>query len=159
VTVRISTAVLAVVLVAIGFVLVPQWQDLQDARQRTDDRHAALVVARTEVQELTTLSPTTLDAALKRLNGRLTGSFSQQFQAMFSTFATVVKKQQVTSRGSIQSAGLTSLTNQRAVALVAARAVVSNPAHKSGVRRNYRFEVSLTHRGSRWLVSGMRFVS
>lgn len=158
-TVRLSTTAFLVAVVALGFLIVPQWRDLNDAHQRRDDRETALSVATAEVAELTTLSPDTLDKQLKSLNGRLTESFSQQFQAMYSTFASVVSKEKVTSKGSIQSAGLVSSTDRRAVALVAARAVVTSPENEKGVNRAYRFEVSLTKQDSGWLVSGMRFVS
>lgn len=158
-TLRLSTALLMLAAVAIGLLGIPQGQRVHEANERADDRAAALAVARSEVSELTTLSPTTLDATLKRLEKRLTGSFARQFEAFYATFASVVRQQKVQSRGSVQSVGLASLTERKAVALVAARAVVTSKEQKRDVRRAYRFEVSLSKRGSTWLISGMRFVS
>lgn len=153
------TVLLLVALVAVGFVGVPQWRDLRAAQVRTADRTDVLTVAKLEVADLTTLSQSTLDSQLKRLQGRLTGTFARQFEAFYSTFASVVREQKVTSRGSVQSAAVSSLTDTKAVALVAARATVTSKEQKRKLDRAYRFEVSLSKRGSVWLISGMRFVS
>ena len=158
-TIRLSTALLLLAVVAIGLVSVPQWQKLHAANVRSDDRTAALSVAEREVKDLTTLSPETLDSTLKRLKQRLTGTFARQFDAFYSTFASVVSEQKVTSRGSVQSVALAALTERRAVALVAARAVVSSKESKRDLQRAYRFKVTLTKRGDVWLISGMEFVS
>ena len=157
--IRLSTALLLLAVVTIGLVSIPQWQKLHDAKERADDRSAAMAVATQEVRDLTTLSPTTLDPTLERLKKRLTGTFARQFDAFYSTFASVVSEQKVTSRGSVQSVALSALTERRAVALVAARAVVTSKESKREIQRAYRFEVSLSKRGDTWLISGMRFVS
>jgi hypothetical protein len=157
--IRLSTALLLLAVVTVGIVSIPQSQTLHEANVRADDRRQAMGVAELEVKDLTTLSPKTLDAALERLKKRLTGTFARQFEAFYSTFASVVREQQVTSRGSVQSVGLASLTERKAVALVAARAVVSSKDQNRDVQRAYRFEVSLSKRGSVWQISGMRFVS
>lgn len=159
IAIRLSTALMLLAVVTIGLVSVPQWRNLHEANVRADDRAAAMGVAELEIKDLTTLSPKTLDATLERLKKRLTGAFAQQFEAFYSTFASVVSEQKVTSRGSVQSVGLVSLTERKAVTLVAARAVVTSKDQKRDVHRAYRFEVSLTKRGSLWLVSGLRFVS
>ncbi len=156
---RLPTVILLVAVVFVGFVGVPQWRHLHAAHQRADDRIDALSVAKLEVTDLTTLNPSNLDAQLERLKERLTGTFASQFEAFYSTFASVVSRQKVTSRGSIQSVALASLTDRKAVALVAARAVVISKGQKHNIDRAYRFEVSLSKRGSLWLISGMRFVS
>lgn len=157
--IRLSTALLLLAVVTIGLVSIPQWQKLHDANERADDRSAAMALATQEVRDLTTLSPTTLDPTLERLKKRLTGTFARQFDAFYSTFASVVSEQKVTSRGSVQSVALSALTERRAVALVAARAVVTSKESKREIQRAYRFEVSLSKRGDTWLISGMRFVS
>jgi len=157
---RLPTVLLVVAIVALGFVGVPQWRHLHAAHDRAQDRADSLAVAKLEVTDLTTLSPSTLDTHLKRLEGRLTGTFARQFEAFYSTFASVVKEQKVRSRGSVQSVALASLTDHKAVALVAARAVVVSKGQENHhLDRAYRFEVSLSKRGSLWLISGMRFVS
>lgn len=158
-TLKLPTTLLLLAVVSVAFVGVPQWRHLHAAQQRVHDRADAISVAKLEVDDLTTLSPSTLDAQLVQLKGRLTGSFARQFEAFYATFASVVKEQKVTSRGSVQSVGLASLTEKNAVALVAARAVVASKGQKSNLDRAYRFEVTLAKRGSLWLVSGMRFVS
>lgn len=157
--IRLSTALLLLAAVTVGLVSVPQWRDLHSANERADDRAAAMAVAEQEVKDLTTLSPTTLDPTLKRLKTRLTGDFARQFDAFYSTFASVVREQKVTSRGSVQSVALSSLSGRKAVALVAARAVVTSTASKRKLQRAYRLEVTLAKRDSGWLISGMRFVS
>lgn len=157
--IRLSTAMLLTAVVTIGLVSIPQWQELHEANARADDRAAAMAVAAQEVRDLTTLSPTTLEPTLERLKKRLTGTFARQFDAFYSTFASVVSEQKVTSRGSVQSVALSSLNDRSAVALVAARAVVTSKESKREIQRAYRFEVSLSKRGERWLISGMRFVS
>ena len=157
--IRLTTALLLLAVVTIGLVSVPQWQKVHEANERTDDRAAAMAVAEREVTDLTTLSPATLDPTLKRLKQRLTGTFARQFDAFYSTFASVVSEQKVTSRGSVQSVALSSLSERRAVALVAARAVVTSKESKRKIQRAYRFEVSLSKSGDTWLISGMRFVS
>jgi hypothetical protein len=158
-TLRLPTTLLLLVVVSVAFLGVPQWRHLHTAQQRAHDRADAVSVANREVVDLITLSPSTLDAQLVRLKGRLAGSFARQFEAFYATFASVVKEQKVTSRGSVQSVGLASLTERKAVALVAARAVVVSKGQKRNLDRAYRFEVTLAKRGSLWLISGMRFVS
>jgi Mce-associated membrane protein len=158
-TIRLSTALLLLATVTVGLVSIPPWRDLHAATERADDRAAAMAVAKVEVKDLTTLSPTTLDPTLERLKTRLTGPFARQFDAFYSTFASVVREQKVTSRGSVQSVALSSLGERKAVALVAARAVVTSTENRRKLQRAYRFEVSLTKKDSAWLISGMRFVS
>lgn len=158
-TLRISTVVLLVAVVLVGFFLVPQWQDLREARQQADDHVIALDVATAQVTELTTLDTHNLDDRLQSLNGRLTEEFSQQFQAMYSTFASVVNENEVSSVGSVLSAGLVSSTNSEAVVIVAARAEVTSPEQEEATQRSYRFEVTLVKQGSQWLISEMRFVA
>ncbi len=157
--IRLSTALLLLAVLTIGLVSVPQWSKLHEANGRADDRAAAMAVAKQEVRDLTTLSPTKLDPTLERLKKRLTGTFARQFDAFYSTFASVVSEQKVTSRGSVQSVALSSLSERAAVALVAARAEVTSKESKREIQRAYRFEISLTKRGDSWLISGMRFVS
>jgi Mce-associated membrane protein len=156
---RLPTVLLLLAVVSVGFIGIPQWRHLHAAHERADDRADALSVAKLEVTDLTTLNPSNLDAQLQRLKGRLTGTFARQFEAFYSTFASVVTKDRVTSRGSVQSVAISSLTERKAVALVAARAVVSSKEQKRDLNRAYRFEVSLSKRGELWLISGMRFVS
>lgn len=158
-TLKLPTTLLLLAVLAVGFLAVPQWRDLHAANVRADDRADALAVAELEVTDLTTLSPSNLDAQLVRLKRRLTGSFARQFEAFYATFASVVKEQKVTSRGSVQSVALASLSEKKAVALVAARAVVDSKDQKNNLDRAYRFEVTLAKRGSLWLISGMGFVS
>jgi Mce-associated membrane protein len=157
--IRLSTALRLLAAVTVGLISVPQWRDLHAANERADDRAAAMAVAEQEVKDLTTLSPTTLDPTLERLKTRLTGGFARQFDAFYSTFASVVREQKVTSRGSVQSVALSSLSGRKAVALVAARAVVTSTASKRKLQRAYRLELTLAKRDSGWLISGMRFVS
>lgn len=156
---RLPTVLLLLAVVSVGFIGIPQWRHLHAAHERADDRADALSVAKLEVTDLTTLNPSNLDAQLQRLKGRLTGTFARQFEAFYSTFASVVTNDRVTSRGSVQSVAISSLTGRKAVALVAARAVVSSKEQKRDLNRAYRFEVSLSKHGELWLISGMRFVS
>lgn len=157
--IRLTTALLLIAVVLVGGFGVLKWQDLREAQDRVEDRAAALAVAKQEVLELTTLSPQTLDSTLESLNSRLTEEFSRQFEAFYATFASVIRKDQVASTGSIQSAAVVSADERQVVALVAARAEVTSKGQKSDIQRAYRFQLTMQKQGGDWLISQMRFVS
>lgn len=161
-TVRLSTALLivvsTVVALAVGYFAFTHWQEFAEARERAADRETTLELAITEVTELTTLNAENLDDRLESLNSRLTGEFSQQFQAMYSTFASVVHEYGVSSDGTVHSAGLVSLGQDEAVVIVAVQAEVTGPEQEAA-ERSYRFEVAMVKQDSAWLISEMSFVS
>jgi len=152
-----SVAVLVAIALACGIVLVHQHTA---ARQRTRDQAAAAVLAaKQQVLELTTLDKAHIDAQLQDLRSHATGGFATQFEGILGTFASVVKKDNITATGKIAGAGLEKLSGGKATVIVASSTTVTNSSTAKPVPRNYRLRVTLTRVGARWLTSGMEFVA
>lgn len=150
-------AVVAVVALAAGG--YQQSQALRRDSALQHDRRAVVAAARAEVLALTTVSSKTSDADVARLLDGATAGFKSQFQQQATAFTQALRDGQVTSTGTIASAGLQSLKAGQAVVLVAATGTVKNKASAKGEVRNYRLQLTMTKSGGRWLVSGMEFVA
>jgi Mce-associated membrane protein len=129
---------------------------------RTDrqdqERTAALAAARQEVLNIMTINPGSLNADLNRIIAGSTGSFKQEISSQKSPFDNDIKQEKVTSTGSIGSAGIASLTGDKAVATVAATATVKNTQSPKGSDRDYRLQVTLRCVNGQWLASQMEFI-
>ncbi|CAN5505087.1 hypothetical protein BH11ACT8_BH11ACT8_12860 [soil metagenome] len=124
-----------------------------------DDRaQAAVTTASDQVVGLLTLDPDTVDQTLETLTARTTGDFQRQFEALVQTFASVVRKGDVSTTGEINGAGLVDLTDDTASVLVASSASVTNTQSTTPTPRSYRMRVELQWVDTDWLVSGIEFV-
>jgi Mce-associated membrane protein len=154
-TVLLGVAVIAA-LVVYG---CERYSSANDADALAADRQHAVLAARTEVLALTTVSAQSSQADIKRLLAGATPEFRDQFQQQAKAFVTALKEANVTSTGSIASAGIESMKAGTAVVLVAASGTVKNKNTDKPEPRNYRLRVTLQKSGGTWLVSGMDFVA
>lgn len=128
-----------------------------------DARTDALAVARQEAVNLTTLSYEHADADLDRIVALATGELRSRFEAERADLPGTLAKEQSTSSGSVRSAGLVRLSDDRraAQASVAIDAEISNArtrqAGQQPVVEQYRMVLQLQLVRGRWLVSDVAF--
>jgi Mce-associated membrane protein len=155
-------AVVAVAIAVVAVLAVYGYQRYASAKGADSvaaDRQRTVLAARTEVLALTTVSAKSSQADIKRLLAGATPEFRDQFQQQAQAFVTALKEADVTSTGSIASAGIESMKGDTAVVLVAATGTVKNKNTDKAEPRNYRLRVTLNKSSGKWLVSGMDFVA
>lgn len=128
----------------------------------SDARNAALGVARQEALNLTSLSYERADADLDDIVGLATGELRKRFEAEREGLPGVLAREESTSTGTIRSAGLIRLSDDRreAQASVAVDAEISNAkTRKAGqpVVEHYRMVLQLRLIDGAWLVSDVAF--
>lgn len=155
----IPVILLAVALIALAAFGIDRALTLRDNSSADDSRTAALVAARSEVVTLLSISPSTSSSDIARLLDGATSSFRADFKSRADALQKAVKDAKVTSKGSVASSGISTLTGDKAVVLIAASGTVENLNTTKPEARNYRLRVSLDKVGGRWLVSGMDFVA
>ena len=134
----------------------------RSANARLDKTRAEVVgVARQEAVNLMSLSYNTANSDLKRILSLATGPLAQQFNSQQSTIGGFLGEAKSTSRGQLQSAGLTSLGQDHATVLVAADATVSNNASTGAglknVVKHYRMAMKVQRVHGHWLVADVEF--
>ena len=127
--------------------------------ERTDARRDAVAVAQRSVTALTTVSAKSLDDDISRMMKDATPGFRSQFEKQAKAFREGVQQGKVSSKGSVTAAGVSSITERKAVVMVAADGTVSNAVSSGPQQRSYRLRVTLKRSGDHWLVSGMEFVA
>lgn len=128
-----------------------------DNRREDSRRHEALAVARSQIEDLTTMDAKTAKETIKRMSGRLSGDFERQFNAFSAAFAKGIAEGKISSRGSVRAAALSSYDDTKASALVATSAEVTVGKQKP-VERHWRLKVDLAHGKDAWQITGMEFV-
>lgn len=124
----------------------------------TPAQEAALAAAREEAVALTTIGYRTADHDLDRVLAGATGTLRTQFEKEKSQLPATLARNKSTSRGTVLSAALSSLTTDTAQALVALDATVSGTdTGSSGVLKHYRMVVSLSRVDGRWLANDVSF--
>lgn len=146
-------------LVALVTTAVVQVIAIDRQGDRTDARRDAVAVARRSVTALTTVSAKSLDDDISRMMKDATPGFRSQFEKQAKAFREGVQQGKVASEGSVTAAGISSITDRKAVVMVAADGTVSNAVSSGPQQRSYRLRVTLKRSGDHWLVSGMEFVS
>ena len=126
--------------------------------ERAADRQAALLAARQQAVNLTTISYETADRDLARIVAAATGTLKTQFEAQAKTFPGVLRREKSISVGRVLAAGVKSQQGATVDALVAVDATVRNAASgDSGVIKHYRMDMRLVRVAGRWLVSTVAF--
>lgn len=120
--------------------VTPQWQPYVDyAKQFT--------IA------LTSLSAQSADSDIQRIIDGSTGQFHEDFASRRSSFAQTVVGSNVTTEGTVNSAGLDSINGTTAHVLVAATSKVTNNAGPSQGPRSWRLVLQVEKIGDRYKVS------
>ena len=132
--------------------------DARAAEVRDDDQHAALLAARQQAVNLTTISHETADRDLARIIAAATGTLKTQFEAQAKTFPGVLRQEKSVSVGRVLAAGVKSQQDGTVDVLVAVDATVRNAASAdTGVVKHYRMDMRLIQVDGRWLVSTVAF--
>jgi len=156
---RAAVTVLVVLAVVLAGLLV--WQGLALRSELGDDqrRDQALRVAQSQVVDLTTMDSSTVESKIQSMSARTSGSFKQQLTGITQAFVDAVTKSQISARGSIDAAAVSSYSHDHAEVIVASTAYVTSGENTQPVPRTYRMDVSLEWISGRWFVTGMEFVS
>lgn len=128
-------------------------------RSRESDRAAALAAGKTVAADLATISFTSARADIDRVVAAGTGDFANQFRANVDSYTDVLRRGEIATTGSVTEAGLDSVQDGKARAVVALASKVRSKASPQGEDRSYRMSVDLQRQGDgRWLASRVDFV-
>lgn len=122
-------------------------------------REAVLRAARQASINFTTIGYKTVDKDIARVVALATGDFKRSYKKNRKTVEETVKKNKSTSKGQVLGAGLVSVDNDSAVALVVVDSRVTNIAYEKPTLRHYRMRLTLVKDKGKWLVSDLAFVA
>lgn len=156
---KIVAAVVAVVLIlafgaASGY-MVWQHRLAEQDRQETAEFTAA---ARQSVVTLMSLDFNRAKEDVQRIIDNSTGQFKQDFEAQAEDFTNVAKESKVVTEVTVNTAALTSKTDNNATALVSATSRVTNTAGANQEPRSWRLKVDLVREGDQIKMSKVEFV-
>lgn len=141
---------LVAALLVVGVPLVgKKWAASGEAEQRD----AVLASARQVSLNMVSMSYKSVNDDIARVLSGSTGSFKDEFAGYAQTMKDQVTKNQGTSQGEVLSAGVTSMDDDSAEAIVAVSSTVTSPAVPTGTPRNMRFRFDLVKVKGKWLVS------
>jgi Mce-associated membrane protein len=129
-------------------------------RQLDQAHQAALAAAKQATVDFVSISASTVDRDLQRIQAAATGEFADEFTRGTAQVRAAVVDNKVESQGTVLRAGLVSGDLDSAVVLVAVDATVKNVRAPDGRPSHYRIQVDLAKdaRTGRWLVSRLQFV-
>lgn len=156
---KIVAAVVAVVLIlafgATSGYMVWQHRLAEQDRQETAEFTAA---ARQSVVTLMSLDFNRAKEDVQRIIDNSTGQFKQDFEAQAEDFTNVAKESKVVTEVTVNTAALTSKTDNNATALVSATSRVTNTAGANQEPRSWRLKVDLVREGDQIKMSKVEFV-
>jgi len=171
---KLSLAVLAVVLavacVLVGLALVasPAALPWKSAAEKADDRNVDVTVAATDATKaFLDVDYRDMDPRIAKVLGLSTGTFKNQYETAKVDLKTSVEQAKAVATSTVRDVGLGDVDNDHAVVYVAADTKVDNVSIQKDKaagkdvqdRRYYRFQLSLTKVGDRWLLSDLQFIS
>ena len=129
-----------------------------DDRQQ-QSRADALVAARQEALNLTSVDSTDIDGDLKRVQDGATGDFAKDFAAQSVKLRQVLKDNAVRSLGEVKDAGVVALGESNATVIVIVNSTVKNKAQPTGTPRTYRMRLELLKSAAgQWQTAKLEFV-
>ncbi|MGZ8177123.1 hypothetical protein ACXVUM_04265 [Williamsia sp. SKLECPSW1] len=159
--VRIVAAVLALLVVAgavTATVLGMRWSSAND---REDARGAAVAAGERYARVMFGFDPATVDGNVATAKGALVGKARTTYDDIMqsSDLSAQVKKQKVTSSVTIQEAGVSSASADRATVLIFMNQSVSKGDNQLVRVEPSRVEYSMVKRGSRWLIDDITVIT
>lgn len=155
---KIVAAGVAVLILAFGAAsgyMVWQHRLAEQDRQETAEFTAA---ARQSVVTLMSLDFNRAKEDVQRIIDNSTGQFKQDFEAQAEDFTNVAKESKVVTEVTVNTAALTSKTDNNATALVSATSRVTNTAGANQEPRSWRLKVDLVREGDQIKMSKVEFV-
>jgi Mce-associated membrane protein len=157
---RITTAVLALMLVAstvAGTIVGLRWNE---RRETADGLRAALAASRQFAVNFMSLSVPTVDRDMQRILDGATGDFKQQYEDGKADVRTLVVEKKAESTCTVLRAAILSGDRDSATVLVVLDATVKNTSTPDGRLSHYRLQLDIVKDGGsgRWLVSRLEYV-
>jgi len=147
-------ALLALLVVVAAVVLVVEYAVLRphyrDAKAAQTDRADVVRVSERFATEVNNYSTANIGSYQSTITPMLSPKFAGEFQKAMTDIVTEVKQAKMTSKGTVVTAGISSLDPDSAQVLVVSDASVKTVY---GIRaRHFRWQVTLVKLGGRWLV-------
>jgi hypothetical protein len=170
---RASVVLLAVLatLLAAACVVVLIWPTAvpgESEAEKADDRAVAVQSAASQVMKaFLDVDYRDMDPRVKRVLGLSTGAFKNQYQTAAADLKSQVQAAKTVATGAVLRVGIGDIGDDKAVVYVAADSNVSNTSIEkekaegktADGRRYYRFQLTLTKVGDRWLLSDLQGIS
>ena len=159
------------VLLALACVVVLVWPTAVPGKSRAeqaDDRAVAVQSAATTVMKaFLDVDYRNMDPRVKKVLGLSTGTFRNQYQTASNDLKTQVQAAKTVASSGILRVGIGDIDSDTAVVYVAADTEVSNTAiekekaagQKVDGKRYYRFQLTMSKVGDRWLLSDLQGIS
>lgn len=167
---KVALAALAVLLAAACVVVLVQPTAVpgKSAAEKADDRNLAVTLAATKViKAVLDLDYRDMDKRTDTVLGLATGTFKNQYETASTDLKTRVEQGKVVARSTVHSLGLADVDDDTAVVYVAVdtdldsakiqkkKAAGQEVADKS----YYRFQLTLSKVGGRWLLNDLQGIS
>ncbi|HVT64116.1 MAG TPA: hypothetical protein VHD81_03110 [Mycobacteriales bacterium] len=154
---RGSAVLIAVVLVlvATGVLAGIGVRHASNANSLDDERTQVALIAGKYAVDFTSVDYRHLQADFDAAAKNATSDFAKKYLATVQVFAPLYTKGQVVQTTSVDLAGVSSLTSDTAVVLVALKGVATNTKTKLGTQQLFRMQISLAKVGNRWLTSNV----
>lgn len=158
-------------LLALACIVVLIWPTAvpgKSAAEKADDRAVAVQSAATQVMKaFLDVDYRDMDPRVNKVLGLSTGTFKNQYQTAAADLKSQVQAARTVATGAVLRVGIGDINNRTAVAYVAADSNVTNTSieqekakgQAANGRRYYRFQLTLTRVGDRWLLSDLQGIS
>ena len=166
----VALALLATLLAA-ACVVVLVWPTAvpgKSTAEKADDRAVAVQSAASQVMKaFLDVDYRDMDPRVKKVLGLSTGAFKNQYQTAAADLKSQVQAAKTVATGAVLRVGIGDIGDDKAVVYVAADSNVSNisiekekaEGKTADGRRYYRFQLTLTKVGDRWLLSDLQGIS
>ena len=170
---RVGIAVLGAlaVLLALACLVVLIWPTAvpgKSAAEKADDRAVAVQSAASQVMKaFLDVDYRDMDPRVNKVLGMSTGAFKNQYKTAAADLKSQVQAAKTVATGAVLRVGIGDLNSRTAVVYVAADSKVSNTSIEQekaqgqdvNGQRYYRFQLTLTKVGDRWLLSDLQGIS
>lgn len=170
---RLSVGVLGVlaVLLALACVVLLIWPTAvpgKSAAEKADDRTVAVQSAATQVMKaFLDVDYKNMDPRVNKVLSLSTGAFKNQYQTAAADLKSQVQAAKTVATGAVVRVGIGDIDSDTAVVYVAADSKVTNTSiekeqaqgQTADGRRYYRFQLTMSKVGDRWLLSDLKGIS
>lgn len=139
--------------------LVVAGMQIRAYRALDQARDSALTAGKQSALALSSYDSTTLDRDFGAVTARSTPAFRDSFTQSSAALKQVLTQYNARATSTVISAGVSSVTTQRAVVLVFLNQVATNTNQKAGPTTDQsRLEITLSRSGDRWLIDAVKLL-